>query len=61
MTTVEFIREARLSRAELYLTQNHLTINEIMYKVGFTTASYFAKCFKDRYGVTPSEYISSKA
>ena len=58
MTVIEFIRDARLSRAELYLLQNHLTINEIMYKVGFTTASYFAKCFKDRYGVTPSEYLT---
>ncbi|MGN0188412.1 MAG: helix-turn-helix domain-containing protein, partial [Candidatus Cryptobacteroides sp.] len=55
-TVVEFIRDARLSRAELYLLQNHLTITEIMYKVGFTTPSYFSKCFKDRYGMTPTEY-----
>lgn len=27
-----------------------------MYKVDFTTASYFSKCFKEKYGVSPSEY-----
>jgi AraC-like DNA-binding protein len=31
-------------------------ISEISYAVGFSNVSYFAKCFKEQYGVTPTEY-----
>ena len=54
--TVEFIRDIRLSQAASLLEQGRLSVTEIMYKVGFTTPSYFSKCFKARYGLTPSEY-----
>lgn len=57
---VEFIREVRLRKAALYLKQNKLTVTEVMYLVGFTTPSYFSKCFKARFGVTPSEYAASE-
>ena len=56
MTITEFIRDIRLDKAAGYLAQGKLTINEVMYKVGFITASYFSKCFKAKFGVTPSEY-----
>ena len=56
MSIVEFIRDTRLRKAALYLAQGKLSVTEVMYKVGFTTASYFAKCFKEKYGVSPSEY-----
>ncbi len=59
MGVVEFIREVRLRKAALYLKQGKLTVTEVMYMVGFTTPSYFGKCFKARYGVTPSEYAST--
>ena len=59
MGVVEFIREVRLRKAALYLKQDKLTVTEVMYMVGFTTPSYFGKCFKARYGVTPSEYAST--
>ena len=49
----------RLRKAALYLKQDKLTVTEVMYMVGFTTPSYFGKCFKARFGVTPSEYASS--
>ncbi len=61
MGTVEFIREVRLKKAALYLIQNKLTVSEVMYMVGFTTPSYFGKCFKNRFGVTPSEYAASNS
>lgn len=56
MGVVEFIRDTRLQKAALYLSQRKLSVTEIMYMVGFTTASYFSKCFKTKFGVTPSEY-----
>ncbi len=52
----EFIRDIRLQKAAALLSEGKLSVTEVMYKVGFTTASYFSKCFKTRYGVTPSEY-----
>ena len=57
MGVVEFIRETRLQRAAMYLSQKKLSVTEIMYMSGFTTASYFSKCFKARFGVSPSEYV----
>ncbi len=56
LSTVEFIRDIRLSQAASLLEQGQLSITEIMCRVGFTTPSYFSKCFKARYGLTPSEY-----
>lgn len=55
-TVSEFIRDLRLEKAASYLSQCKLTVTEVMYKVGFTTASYFSKCFKEKFGITPSEY-----
>lgn len=55
---VEFIRDMRMKKAALYLSQGNLTVTEVMYKVGFTTASYFSKCFKEKYGVAPSEWTT---
>ncbi len=57
---VEFIRDIRLSQAAALLEQGQLNVTEIMYKVGFTTPSYFSKCFKARYGLTPSEYAGHR-
>ncbi len=54
-TVPEFIRDVRLDKAEAYLSQGGLTVKEAMYKVGFTTPSYFSKCFKERFGRLPSE------
>lgn len=54
---VEFIRDVRLEKAAMYLSQGKLTVMEVMYKVGFTTASYFSRCFKEKYGITPSEMV----
>lgn len=54
--TVEFIRDIRLQKAASLLEQGSHSVAEIMYMVGFTTPSYFSKCFKARYGLTPSEY-----
>lgn len=54
-----YIRNKRLSVASRMIKDSHgNNITEICYSVGFTNVSYFAKCFKEQYGVTPSEWAS---
>ena len=56
-TPGDFIRTIRLKRAASLIKQNFGNIAQITYEVGFNNPSYFAKCFKDLYGVLPSEYM----
>ncbi len=58
-TVSEFIRDVRMDKAAAYLIQGKLTIKEVMFKVGYTSQSYFTKCFKERFGILPSEYADS--
>ncbi len=53
----ELIRTFRLQRAARLLEQQHGNISEVAYAVGFNSLAYFAKCFKEQYGRTPSEYL----
>jgi DNA-binding response OmpR family regulator len=55
----EFVRTLRLKRAASLISQRSGNISEIAYEVGFNNLSYFAKCFKELFGVTPSEYTGS--
>ena len=54
-TPVDLLRKARLSKALELLADPELTVSEIAYRVGFTSPSYFTKCFKDEYGKVPGE------
>jgi signal transduction histidine kinase/DNA-binding response OmpR family regulator len=56
-TPGDFIRTIRLKRAASLIKQNFGNIAQITYEVGFNNPSYFAKCFKDLYGVLPSDYM----
>ncbi|MBC8770512.1 tetratricopeptide repeat protein [Arenibacter sp. BSSL-BM3] len=51
----QLIRTFRLQRAHDLLKQNAATSSEIAYQVGFSSPSYFTKCFHEQYGCTPSE------
>ena len=55
-TPVAFIRNIRLQRAASWLKDGKLTVNEIAEKAGFSSPSYFTKCFKKEFGMLPSEY-----
>lgn len=56
-TPNEFIGNVKMKKASSLLIEHpEYTISEIAYKLGFNTPKYFAKCFKDQFGVTPSEY-----
>ncbi len=52
----EFIRDIRLQKAAALLVSSNASIAEIVDRVGFGTSRYFSKCFKEKYGVTPSQY-----
>ena len=55
-TPVSFIRKQRLQRAAVLLKQDRFTVSEVMYQVGFSSASYFTKSFTKEFGVSPKEY-----
>jgi signal transduction histidine kinase/AraC-like DNA-binding protein/CheY-like chemotaxis protein/streptogramin lyase len=53
----EFIRYIRLQKAEQLLSGSKLSVSEVMYRVGFTNHSYFSKCFRQLFNVTPGDYL----
>lgn len=55
-TTSEFIRDTRLQEAEKLIKEGQYTASEISFQIGFSSPSYFNKCFHDHFGVTPGEY-----
>ena len=52
----ELLRNFRLKRAALLLSKKTDTVTQVAYQVGFNNLSYFAKCFKELHGVSPSSY-----
>ena len=59
-TPNELIRTTRLERAASLLRQRAGNIADISYQVGFNNLSYFSKCFKEKFGASPSEYSLQK-
>ena len=53
----EYIRKAKMQMAEEFLLDGHYTLSEIAYKVGINSLHYFRQCFKDEFGMTPSDYL----
>ncbi len=51
----KFIRNYRLIEARRIIQSGHANIAEVSYQTGFTSPSYFTKCFKELFGVAPSE------
>lgn len=53
----EYLRIIRMKKAaELLLSEEHLTVAEVSYKVGINDPFYFSKCFKAQFGISPSVY-----
>ena len=55
-TPIEFIRIMRLKRAAQLLEKSQLTIAEVAYKVGFNNPKYFARYFREEFGMLPTAY-----
>ena len=55
VSPVELIRTVRLQRGRELLQTTDKTVSEVAYEVGFSAPSYFTKCFKDEFGISPQE------
>lgn len=61
LSASEFVRSQRLKLAASLLIKSDANVSQIGYEVGFNDPSYFTKCFKEAYGVSPSEYSKKKS
>ncbi len=55
VSVVDLLRKARLQKAKTLLETTGKGIAEIAYEVGFSSPSYFTKCFKDEFEITPGD------
>lgn len=56
----ELIRISRLKRAESILLTSDKTIAEVAYSVGYSTPSYFTKCYKEYFGKMPGDTVRDR-
>ncbi len=54
----EYIRKTKMQMAEDLLLSGQYTFSEIAFKVGMNSVAYFRQCFKDEFGMTPTEYMN---
>lgn len=55
-TPNEFVQHIRLRKGAQFIEQGNLNISQISYNLGFKSPKYFSKCFRKKYGKTPTEY-----
>ena len=55
LSASQFIREVRLKKAMELLKQSPMNVSEVCWEVGFSSTSYFIKCFREYYGYPPGE------
>ena len=57
LSTNEYIRKVKMKNAERLLLEGKFNISEIAYKVGINSTGYFRQCFKEEFGLSPSDYL----
>ena len=60
LSVSEFIRNLKLKKAAAMLSESGKSVAEIAYETGFSSPSYFSKCFRELFNLTPSEYAQNK-
>lgn len=61
LSTRDFIKNIRLQQAASLLSQDKgLTISEIAYATGYSNLSHFSSSFREKYGMSPTEYMSKR-
>ena len=56
----EYINRLRIERSVYLLANTNLSISEISYEVGFSSPSYFTKCYKEQFGESPTDFLKRK-
>lgn len=56
----ELLRQARLKKAASLLAASEMSVAEIAYEVGFSSPSYFTKCYKEQFGESPTDFLKRK-
>ncbi|QCX00979.1 response regulator [Aggregatimonas sangjinii] len=59
LSTTGFINLIRIECAVKLVREKNYRFNEVAYRVGFSSQSYFTRCFKKVYKVTPQEYFKN--
>ena len=59
LAPIEFIKEMRVKRAAQLIETGEYNMTQISYMVGINDPRYFSKCFKQKFGITPTEYKES--
>ncbi|MBK6965246.1 MAG: DNA-binding response regulator [Bacteroidales bacterium] len=60
LSVSEFVRNIKLKKAAVLMLDSGKSVSEIAYDIGFSSPSYFSKCFKDLFKMSPSEYLQQK-
>ncbi|WP_455584279.1 hybrid sensor histidine kinase/response regulator transcription factor [Bacteroides sp.] len=55
----EFVRGIRMQKAKEFLLSGDYSVSEVAFKVGINSMRYFRQCFKEHYGVTPTDFIKN--
>jgi transcriptional regulator GlxA family with amidase domain len=56
VSPTQFLRSLRMQKAQSLLESSFLTVKEVSFQSGFRDVSHFVRNFKQRYGMTPSEF-----
>jgi signal transduction histidine kinase/ligand-binding sensor domain-containing protein/DNA-binding response OmpR family regulator len=57
LSTNEYIRKIKMKHAELLLLEGKYSISEIAFKIGMNSPGYFRQCFKEEFGMVPTDYL----